>query len=62
MKACDEYVSPEYSPDHARGSIAHGGIFWLDELLVVVDATVDFIIFFACQLLLKGNNRFRLGA
>jgi len=41
------------SPDHARGGIAHRGIFRLYEFLVVVDATVDFIIFFTSQLLLK---------
>lgn len=56
MKARDEYVSPRCSPDHARGRIAHGGIFWLDEFLVVVDTAVDFIVLFALQLLLKEKN------
>lgn len=53
MKTCDEYVSAQCSPDHARGGISHDGIFWLDEFLVVVNATVDFIILFTLQLLLK---------
>lgn len=51
MKACEEYGSPWHSPDHARGGVAHGGILWLDEFLVVVDAAVDFIVLFTCQLL-----------
>lgn len=43
-------------PDHARGSIAHGGVLGLDELLVVVDAAVYFVVFFARQLLLRGGG------
>lgn len=51
-----EHVKSWYSPDHARGGVAHGGIFGLDEFLVIVDAAVDFIVLFACQLLL-GRKR-----
>lgn len=36
-----------FSPDHAGGGVAHGGVFGLDELLVVVDAAVDFVVLFA---------------
>lgn len=42
-----------FSPDHAGGGVAHGGVFGLDELLVVVDAAVDFVVLFARQLLLR---------
>lgn len=42
-----------FSPDHAGGGVAHGGVFGLDELLVVVDAAVDFVVLFAQQLLLR---------
>lgn len=42
-----------FSPDHARGGVAHGGVFGLDELLVVVDAAVDFVVLLARQLLLR---------
>ena len=53
MKAWDQYASPRCSPDHARGGIAHGRVFRLDEFLVVVDAAVDFVVLFALQLLLR---------
>lgn len=41
------------SPDHPRGSVTHGRVLRLDEFYVVVDAPIDFIIFFSCQLLLQ---------
>lgn len=48
MKECDQCALP----DHARGGIAHSGIFRFDKFFVIVDAAVDFIIFFTSQLLL----------
>lgn len=39
------------SPDHARGGVAHGGVLGLDELVVVVDAAINLVVLFACQLL-----------
>lgn len=47
----DGYVFAWFSPDHARGSVAHGCVFGLNEFLVVVDATVNFIILFPRKLL-----------
>lgn len=44
------------SPDHPGGGVAHGRVFWLDEFHVVVDAAIDFIVFFSCPLLLKGDS------
>lgn len=44
------------SPDHAGRGVAHGGVLGLDELLVVVDAAVDLVVLFACQLLSRGES------
>lgn len=41
------------SPDHPRGSVPHGRVLGLNEFYVVVDAPIDFIIFFSRQLLLQ---------
>lgn len=45
-----------HSPDHARGGVTHGGVFGLDELLVVVDAAIDFIVLFTCQFLWRQGD------
>lgn len=42
------YISMNNLPDHTRRSVAHSGIFRLDEFLVIVDAPVDFVILFTC--------------
>lgn len=49
-------VGRRSSPDHPGGGVAHGRVFWLDELHVVVDAAVDFVVFFSGALLLKGDS------
>lgn len=55
-RAGDACVRSRSSPDHPGGGVAHGRVFWLDELHVVVDAAVDFVVFFSCPLLLKGDS------
>lgn len=44
------------SPDHPRASITHSRVFGLNEFDVVVNAPIDFIIFFPCQLLFQREH------
>lgn len=46
-------VPPDFSalPYHAWGGISHGCVFWLHKLLIIIDSTVNLIIFLSSELL-----------
>lgn len=39
-------VSSIHLPNHTGWCITHGGIFWFNEFVIVVDATINLVIFF----------------